>query len=357
MDIRELLQFMVQQNISDIHFKADCAPLIRLHGRLISSQKDMFTPETVKQLAYSLMSEAHKKRFEEDGELDLSYALDKVSRFRVNVYRQKGTLALSLRVIPWELKPFNDLHLPSPTLKKLCGMPSGLILIAGVTGAGKTTTLNAMIDYINQNSAYNIITIEDPIEYYHKDKTSSISQREVGSDTQSFAAALKYILRQDPDVIVIGEMRDPEAVAAAVVAAETGHLVLSTIHTMDAVHTIQRIVDSYPAAQQGPMRMAVANILRGVIAQKLITTDDGKGRMPCTEVLLMTAYIRQLITDNKMQEVYSAMARGQNDGMMTFDQDLLRLCKEGRISKEAALAETTRPDNFLSMLQGISVKV
>jgi len=357
MDIRELLQFMVQQNISDIHFKADCAPLIRLHGKLISSQKEIFTPDTVKHMAYSVMSETHKKRFEVEGELDLSYALDKVSRFRVNVYRQKGTLALSLRVIPWELKSFDELHLPSLTLQRLCGMPSGLILMAGVTGAGKTTTLNSMINYLNQNFAYNIITIEDPIEYYHKDKKSSISQREVGNDTQSFGSALKYILRQDPDVIVIGEMRDPEAVAAAVVAAETGHLVLSTIHTMDALHTIQRIVDSYPSGQQGPMRLAVANILRGVIAQKLITTEDGQNRLPCTEILMMTPYIRQLVAENKMTEVYSAVARGQNDGMLTFDQDLLRLCKEGRISKEAALAETTRPDNFLSMLQGISVKV
>src|SRR5579871_3734588 len=195
MDIRELLQFMVKQNISDIHFKADCAPLIRLNGQLISSQKEVFTPDTVKQIAYSLMSELHKKQFEEEGELDLSYALDKVSRFRVNVYKQKGTLALSLRVIPWELKSFEDLHLPAPTLQKLCAMPSGLILIAGVTGAGKTTTLNAMINYINHHFAYNIITIEDPIEYYHKDKNSSISQREVGNDTHSFASALKYILR------------------------------------------------------------------------------------------------------------------------------------------------------------------
>jgi twitching motility protein PilT len=357
MDIRELLQFMVQQNISDIHFKADCAPLIRLNGQLISTQKQAFPPELVKQVAYSLMTEAHKKRFEEEGELDMSCALDKISRFRVNVYRQKGTLALSLRVIPWELKSFHDLNLPTPTLQKLCGVPSGLILIAGVTGAGKTTTLNAMINYINQKMAYNIITIEDPIEFYHKDIKSSISQREVGNDTQSFGTALKYILRQDPDVIVIGEMRDPETIAAAVVAAETGHLVISTIHTMDAIHTIQRIVDSYPTDQRGPMRLAVANILRGVIAQRLITTSGGHGRMPCTEILLMTPYIRQLITDNKMPEVYSAVARGQSDGMQTFDQDLLRLCKGGLISKEVALLETTHPDNFLSMLQGISVKV
>ena len=357
MNIRELLEFMVQRNISDIHFKANCAPLIRLHGELISTQKETFTPEMIKDIAYSVMSERNKKRFEEEGELDFSYAVDRVSRFRVNIYRQKGTLALSLRVIPWELKSFEDLHLPALTLQKLCAMPSGLILIAGVTGVGKTTTMNTMLHHINQRCAYNIITVEDPVEFYHKDKKSSISQREVGSDTQSFSSALKYILRQDPDVIVIGEMRDPETVAAAVVAAETGHLVLSTIHTIDAGHTVQRIVDSYPSPQQAQMRLSVANILRGVVAQKLVPTTDGKGRLPCTEVLLMTPYIRQLIAENKMPEVYSSMARGQNDGMMTFDQDLLRLCQAGRISKETALAETTRPDNFLSMLQGISVKL
>ena len=357
MNIRELLQFMVGQNISDIHFKANCAPLIRLNGHLIFSQKEVFAPETVKEIAYSIMTEAHQKRFEEEGELDFSYALDQVSRFRINIYRQKGTLALSLRVIPWELKTFDQLHLPVKTLEKLCAMPSGLILIAGVTGAGKTTTMNTMLHYINQNFAYNVITIEDPVEYYHKDGQSSISQREVGGDTKSFSSALKYILRQDPDVIVIGEMRDPETIAAAIVAAETGHLVLSTIHTMDAVHTVQRIVDSYPAALQAQMRLSVASILRGVVAQKLVTTTDGKGRLPCTELLLTTPYIKQLISENKMPEVYASMGRGQNEGMITFDQDLLRLCRDGQITKETALIETARPDNFLSMLQGISVKV
>ncbi len=357
MDVRELLQFMVQQNISDIHFKADCPPLIRLNGSLMSTQKQIFTPETVKQIAYGLMTEVHRKRFEEEGELDLSYTQDKISRFRVNVYRQKGTIALSLRVIPLELKTFEQLNLPTDTLTKLCASPSGLILIAGVTGAGKTTTLNSMIHHINQTMPYNIISIEDPIEFYHKDIKSSVSQREVGGDTKSFKTALKYILRQDPDVIVIGEMRDPEAIAAAVVAAETGHLVLSTIHTMDAVHTIQRIVDSYPEDQRAPMRQSVGNILRGVIAQKLMTTSDGSARVPCTEIMLMTPYIRQLVADNKLNEIHGAMGRGLNDGMRTFDQDLFRLCKNNNISKEMALLETTRPDNFLSMLQGITVKL
>jgi len=357
MDLHELLQFMVQQNISDIHFKAHSAPLIRLHGQLISTRREAFTPEAIRALAYSLMNETHKKRFELEGELDLSFALDRVSRFRINVYRQRGTLAISLRVIPLELKSFEQLHLPTATLTKLCSMSSGLLLVAGVTGAGKTTTMNTMVNYINENNAFNIISIEDPIEFYHQDKKSSISQREVGTDTQSFASALKYVLRQDPDVIVIGEMRDPEAIAAAVTAAETGHLVLSTIHTIDSVHTLQRIIDSYPASQQNQVRMSVANVTRGIVAQKLVMTTDGKQRIPITEILIMTPYIRQLIADGKWSEIPTAIARATSEGMITFDQDLLRACKEEIISKEAALVESSRPDNFLSMLQGISVKV
>lgn len=357
MDIKELLQFMVQKNISDIHFKAESPPLIRLNGDLISTQQSPFSIHTIHELAYSLMSDAHQKRFEQEGELDMAYALEGVCRFRVNVYRQRGTMAVSLRVIPLTIQNFEALHLPTMTMKKLCMLPAGLVLVAGVTGAGKTTTLNAMVDYINQSWAYNVITIEDPVEFYHRDIKSSISQREVGSDTRSFGAALKYILRQDPDVIVIGEMRDPETVAAAVTAAETGHLVLATIHTMDAVHTVQRIVDSYPAEQQAQVRVSISNVLRGVIAQKLLLTIDEKGRLPCTEVFLLTPYMRQLISEGKMQDVYSAMARGQNEGMMTFDQDLLRLAREGKISKEVALTESWRPDNLLSMLQGISVKL
>ena len=357
MDIRELLQFMVKQNISDIHLKAHCAPLIRLNGRLIAAHQDQFTPELVKNMAFSLMNDAHKRRFEEQGELDMSYSLDKVSRFRVNVYRQKGTVAATLRVIPLDLKTFEDLHLPTAPLKNFCAAPSGLVLIAGITGAGKTTTMNAMVNHLNETYTYNVISIEDPIEFYHTDKKSSVSQREVGNDTQSFHTALKFILRQDPDVIVIGEMRDPETIAAAITAAETGHLVLSTIHTADALHTLQRIIDSYPAEQAGAMRTTLANVLRGVVAQKLLQTADGKGRVPCTEILTVNSYLRQLIAEGKTAELYTAMARSQNDSLSTFDQDLFRLCNAGAITKETALAEAARPENLQSMLQGITVRM
>ena len=357
MDIKTLLEFMVKQNISDIHLKADAAPLIRLNGRLIGSDQPPLTPELVKELAYSLMSELHQKEFEQEGELDFAYALGKISRFRVNVYRQKGSLALSLRVIPLQIKSFEELLLPTGTIKKLCDSPSGLILVAGVTGAGKTTTANAMVNYINENFANNIITIEDPIEFFHKDRQSSISQREVGKDTRSFATALKYILRQDPDIIMIGEMRDPETIAAAVTAAETGHLVISTIHTMDAAQTVQRIVDSYPAGQQSQIRMSLSNILRGVIAQKLVLTVDGKTRLPCTEILVATPYIRQLIAEGKLMDLPTAMSRGQNEGMLTFDQDLIRLTHDGLIAADTAVRESSRPENLTSMLQGISVKL
>jgi twitching motility protein PilT len=356
-DAKTLLEFMIKQNISDIHLKADSAPLIRLNGQLIASDQPPLTPDLVKQLAYELMTETNKKRFEEEGELDFAYALSKISRFRVNVYRQKGFPALSLRVIPLDLRSFEDLNLPSVALKKLCALPSGMILVAGITGAGKTTTLNAMVNYINESSANNIITIEDPIEFYHKDKKSSISQREVGSDTKSFGTALKYILRQDPDIIVIGEMRDPETIAAAVTAAETGHLVISTIHTMDAIQTVQRIVDSYPTNQQAQVRTSVSNVLRGVIAQKLVMRTDGQGRIPCTEVMIATPYIRQLLADGKVAELTTAMARGQAEGMLTFDQDLIRMTRENKITAETAVSQSSRPENLTSMLQGISVKL
>jgi twitching motility protein PilT len=252
-----------------------------------------------------------------------------------------------------KVKSFEELNLPVEALKKLSSESRGLILVAGVTGAGKTTTMNAMLDYINENFCHNIVTVEDPVEYYHKDKKSSISQREVGLDTKSYAKALKYALRQDPDVVVIGEMRDFEAVSSAITAAETGHLVLSTIHTMDASQTIDRIIDSYPPHQQASVRSQLANIIKGIVAQRLVTTKDGQGRLPATEILLGTSMVKKLIAEGKLGEVYKTIEQGSYYGMHTFDNDLVEMYKKGLITVEEALDKATNPDDMTLNLKGI----
>jgi twitching motility protein PilT len=354
MKIEELLELMVKTGISDIHFKSGSPPIIRLNGKLIRTNYDKISKETIESIAYDMMTEEQRKIFEEEHELDFAYSVKDLARFRVNVYKQKGSIALSLRVVPLEIKSFKELNLPEDVLIKLCKEPRGLILIAGITGAGKTTTLNTMLNYINENFEYNIITIEDPIEFYHTDKKSSISQREIGSDTKSFKNALKYVLRQDPDVVVIGEMREFEAISAGITAAETGHLVLSTIHTIDAVQTIDRIIDSYPPHQQRQARIQLANVLRGIVAQRLCNCVDGKSRIPATEVLIGTPFVRKLILENKTQELYKAMESGGYYLMHTFDQSLLELYNKGLISFEEALDKSSNPEDLQLKLRGIS---
>lgn len=353
MNINELLKLMIKKGISDIHFKAGGAPLIRVNGRLVSTGLDAFNAAHVEELAFSLMTPEQKERFMTDHELDIAYSVDQLSRFRINVYRQRGTMALTLRVVPLQVKSFAELNLPVETMQKLASETRGLILIAGVTGAGKTTTMNSLIDYINENSCYNIITVEDPVEYYHRDKRSSISQREVGADTGSYARALKYALRQDPDVVVVGEMRDFDAIAAAITAAETGHLVLSTIHTMDAVQTVDRIVGSYPPHQQAAVRSQLSNVLKGIVAQRLLTHKNGEERFPATEVLIGTSLVRKLLLENKPADVYKTMEQGSYYGMHTFDQDIFAACKQGRITQEEALDKASNPDDLMLKLRGI----
>ena len=353
MNVNELLQMMIKKGISDIHFKANSSPLIRIHGKLVSTGFDQFTYKHIEELAQSLMNEEQRKLFAQENELDVAYSVNEVSRFRINIYRQRGTTALTLRVVPLKVKTFDELNLPVEPLKKLASESRGLILIAGVTGAGKTTTLNSMLDYINENFQYNIVTIEDPIEYYHKDKKSSISQREVGNDTKSYAKALKYVLRQDPDVVVIGEMRDFEAMSAALTTAETGHLVLSTIHTMDAIQTIDRIVNSYPPHQQNSIRTQLAYVLKGVIGQRLVIQKDGMGQLPATEILIGTSLIRKLLSEGKYEEAYKSMDQGSYYGMHTFDQDLMTFYKDGKITLEEAMDKSSNPDNLTLKLRGI----
>jgi len=354
MNITEILQTMIKSGISDIHFKADSSPLIRLHGKLMPTKTQSLSPKNIEELAYSLMSKEQQTKFEQENELDMSYSIEGLSRFRINIYRQRGTPALTLRVVPTKIKTFEELNLPATVLKKLSSEPRGLILITGVTGAGKTTTLNSMLDSINTNFNYNIVTVEDPIEFCHKDKKSSISQREVGTDTKSFKNALKYVLRQDPDVVVMGEMREFDAMSAGITAAETGHLVISTIHTIDSVQTIDRIIDSYPEHQQKQVRSQLSNVLKGAIGQRLCHTVDGEGRIPAIEILVGNSTIRKLIIENKTQDIYKAMELGGYYSMQTFDQSLQKLCQENKITLEEALDKSTNPEDLKLKLKGIT---
>ncbi|MBI4375708.1 MAG: PilT/PilU family type 4a pilus ATPase [Elusimicrobia bacterium] len=354
-DVKSLLKLMVQKEISDIHFKAESVPALRLHGSMVlAANLQKLSGEDVKAIAYQLMNDEQAKQFERDLELDMAFSLDGISRFRVNIFRQRRTIGLTLRVIPNKLRTFEELNLPAEPLKKL-GMESrGLILFAGVTGAGKTTTLNNFVHFINSTYPYRIISVEDPIEFYHSDIKSTIVQREVGADTKSFGEALRHILRQDPDVIVIGEMRDIETMHAAISAAETGHLVLSTIHTMDAVQTFDRIIDAHPAHQQGQVRQQLANCLKGIVAQRLIPSKDGKGRYPATEILINNSMVRTQLLEGKLSEVYKVMDKGAYYGMHTFDQDLLRLYQEGKIDPKIAIDNSTTPQDLALKIQGLS---
>jgi len=353
-DIQKLLTLMVQKDISDIHFKADSVPAMRVRGSMIlATNLQRLSADEVKAVAYQMMSQDQADQFEQTMEMDIAYSLQGVARFRVNIYRQKGTIGLTLRVVPLNVRTFEELNLPVESLTKLGHEARGLILFSGITGAGKTTTLNSFLNYLNTNYQYRVITVEDPIEYYHADAKSTIVQREVGLDTRSFANALKHILRQDPDVVVIGEMRDPETMAAAIAAAETGHLVISTIHTMDATQTVDRIVDSYPAHQHGQVRQQLANSLKGVVGQRLVVSKDGKTRFPASEVMIANSLVRRHLLEGKTADLRKVLEGGAYYGMHTFDQDLLRLYGEGKISDKTVLEEATNPEDVSLRLKGL----
>ncbi len=355
-DIKNLLTLMVQKDISDIHFKADSAPALRVRGAMIlASNLQKMTADDIKAVACQLMNKEQAAEFEKTMELDLAYSLEGLARFRVNVYRQKGSLGLTLRVVPMKLRTFEELCLPVEALRKLGNESRGLILFTGITGAGKTTTLNSFLHYLNNNHQYRIITIEDPIEFYHADVKSTIVQREVGLDTHSFGSALKHILRQDPDVVVIGEMRDLETMQAAIAAAETGHLVLSTVHTLDAMQTVDRIVDAHPAHQHAQVRQQLANCLKGVIGQRLVLSKDGKSRFPATEIMIANSLVRRHLLEGKTAEIRKVLEGGEYYGMHTFDQDLLRLYSEGKIEDTVVLEEATNSEDVALRLKGLAV--
>lgn len=351
-DLNELLLKLVERGGSDLHITVGMPPVMRINGRLIPTEGERLTSRDTKELLYSVLTQEQREVLERNWEFDFAYALPGVARFRVNVYFQRNSVGAAFRHIPVEIKSFQDLRLPT-VLEDFCKKPRGFVLVTGPTGSGKSTTLATMVDYINANEEVHIMTVEDPIEYLHHHKKAMINQREVGSDTKSFSQALKFILRQDPDVILIGEMRDLETVSAALTAAETGHLVLATLHTQDAVQTIDRIVDVFPPYQQQQVRIQLAGTLQGVLSQQLLPTIDGRGRVVGCEVLVPTSGIRNMIREGKTHQLPSALQAGHQYGMFTMDQSLAELYRQGLVSLDCALQRAVDP-NILKTLLGRS---
>lgn len=345
-EIDGLLKYMAERGSSDLHCKAGAPPAIRLNGKLIVlSEMPALTPEQTKMLALGMMDERQRKSFENRREIDFAYSLPGVGRFRVNVFYQRGSIGMTLRRVATERASFEELGLP-PVVRQLAEEPRGLVLVTGTAGSGKTTTLAAMIDHINSTREGHIVTIEDPIEVLHQDKKCIINQREIGIDTESYADALRHVVRQDPDVILIGEMRDHETVSAALTAAEIGNLVLSTLHTIDATETINRIIDFFPPYQQKQVRIMLAATLKGIISLRLIPSISG-GLVPAVEVLVTTGTIREYITDpEKTYLIRDAMEEGEYYGMQTFDQALLRLYAERKITLDDAIAMANNAHDF-----------
>src|SRR6266508_4086751 len=349
--IDTLLEQMVAHNASDLHITVGSKPALRVRGHLerLEGLTELSADDT-RQLLYRIISSEQQKRLEIDRQLDLSYSIPGLARFRVNIYSQRESLAGAFRLIPAELKSLEELGLPT-TLYDLCEKPRGLVLVTGPTGSGKSTTLAAPIDEINRKRADHVITIEDPIEFLHRHKRCIVNQRELGADATTFADALRGALRQDPDVILLGEMRDLETISTALTAAETGHLVFATLHTQDAPSTIDRLIDVFPGAQQEQVRVQIASTLQGIVTQTLVPTVDGKGRVAACEILLPDDAVRNLIRQAKVEQIYSVMQTGSNKGMQTLEQAFVELVSRGIITQETALARSSRPDQLLGLLQ------
>ncbi len=345
-DLHELLHVLVERGGSDLHIKVGEPPVIRIDGNLYRlSEYDVLTDEDTKRLMYSMLSEERKKIFERDLELDLAYMIPGLARFRVNVFKQKGHVGGAIRQIPINIQTIDDLGLPQ-ILKQIAMRPRGFVLVTGPTGSGKSTTLAAMIDYINERRMAHIITIEDPIEFVHFDKKCCINQRELGQDTKSFAEALKHVLRQNPDVILVGEMRDLETIALAITAAETGHLVFATLHTTDAAQTIDRIIDVFPPEQQAQIRAQLSAVIEAIICQTLLPRKGGKGRIAAFEIMIGTPAIKTMIRKGTTHQVPSLIETGAEEGMISLDQYLLDLLAKGLVEYEDALAKAASPKDF-----------
>jgi twitching motility protein PilT len=348
--LSELLKKMIEMGGSDLHITTNSAPRVRVHGHLRPLEMPPLTAADTKSLAYSVLTDAQKHRFEENLELDFSFGLKNLARFRGNVFNQRGAVAAVFRTIPWEIKGFESLGLP-PIVKAMCDKPRGLILVTGPTGSGKSTTLAAMLDKINSERDEHMITIEDPIEFLHNHKKCLVNQREVHSDTHSFSNSLRAALREDPDIVLIGEMRDLETIEAALRIAETGHLTFATLHTNSAASTINRIIDVFPAHQQPQIRAQLSMVLEGVLCQALIPRVDGRGRAMVMEILVPNPAIRNLIREDKIHQIYSAMQTGTGQsGMQTFNQSLANTYFAKQITLEVATARSSNPDELQDMI-------
>jgi len=349
--MHDLLTIMIERGASDLHVTTGTYPQIRLNGKLLQlNQFEQLTPQDTQRLAYSVLNEGQKQKFEEENELDLSFGIQGLARFRCNVYRQRGAVAAAIRVIPFKIRNFAELALP-PIVEQFADRPKGLVLVTGPTGSGKSTTLAAMIDKINSERSDHIMTIEDPIEFVHQHKKCLVNQREVFSDTHGFKNALKSILRQDPDVVLVGEMRDLETIGAALTIAETGHLTLGTLHTNSCAQTMNRIIDVFPTSQQGQVRAQLSLVLEGVLSQQLVPTADGRGRVMALEIMVTTPAIRNLIREEKLHQIYSVMQAGQKFGMQTMNQSLSELVQKRRIAREEAINRSTLPDELDQLLK------
>lgn len=328
---------------------AGARPKVRIHGALLDTEHDVLDPETTQRLLYSILDNEQIARFEKNWELDLSFGIQGLGRFRTNVFLQRGAVGGVLRVIPYEIKDFKELGLPEAVCKKLCSLPKGLILVTGATGSGKSTTLASMLNHINETRQEHVITIEDPIEFIHPNKVCLFNQREIGADTKGFKLALRSVLRQDPDIVLIGEMRDMETIESALTVAETGHLTFATLHTSDCTQTINRVIDVFPAHQQQQIRTQLSFVLQAVFCQQLLPNKAGDGRVLASEIMLANAAIRSLIRDDKVHQIYSQIQTGGKVGMKTLNQSLFDLVMKRKISKEEAVSRTTEPDDLMRM--------
>lgn len=350
--LRQLLKVMVETGGSDLHITTGSPPQVRIDGSLVPLRTPALGPVETKQLCYEVMTEEQKIKFERSNELDFSFGVKGLSRFRANVFMQRGAVSGAFRVIPFKIRSCEELGLPA-AISSLADLPRGLVLVTGPTGSGKSTTLASIIDKVNTEQRAHIVTIEDPIEYLHPNKLCIVNQRELGADTPSFKSALKYVLRQDPDVVLVGEMRDLETIEAALTISETGHLVFATLHTNSAVQSINRIVDVFPAHQQSQIRAQLSLVLQAVVTQMLVPRSDGPGRVMATEIMIPNYAIRNLMRENKIHQIYGLMQTGQGvSGMQTMNQSLHQLYRQGYVTAEEALARSSEPAELQQMMEG-----